>query len=157
MMSNSLLRKLEQVIKAYILREDDPSPANVYTSIDAVAGDVLKVPYVAVICPRSRPYTDMLDAVSGIANRVCECEITIRTDVAHGDVTTAVEAHDELAGRVLTLFYRPDIVTLLNGQNVDGLAIDQVDLPVEVVTPVNMGLETRLSFEVLCHPEITEA
>ena len=153
---NNQCRKVEATIAAYLLSAEIPG-VSVFRTMDAINSTPLPDDRIEVVCRRSRPMADTLDATSGLTNRYVTCEIAAhsRADGARDDGGTLVgdarDRHDAIVGAIMDALYVDGLPATLSAQGIEGVSIDQVDWPIEELAADASGYMTTITFDALSH------
>jgi hypothetical protein len=151
---NNLRRKVEEAVRAYLesAASDQDGTASYYRYMQqSTPGDTYTVPCVIVRATGSRPMADTIDATSGLTNRYVALLVEVRTHASDLGATVAADRHDNLLGSVMDALHSDTLVTDLNAQAIEGVDIEQVDLPVEEADEDGQHIISRLTFDVLAH------
>lgn len=154
---HNLHRRLEEMFYRLIVAAAIVPNEQVYRLADAVATDVeLVEPFIGIACTSSSPFEEDFGPGSGLGNRRCELVIRIQTSAIASQAEelsgTVRDTHDELVGRVMDLFFRTDIVAILNALEVPRIGIDQIFGPQQTTEPKENAFQDLLTFRVECHP-----
>ena len=152
---NNLGPKLEAAWHGY-LTSVFTGRLSIYKLGDSIGTD-LPDERIDISCPRSRPFTDALDASSAATNRIISCELRIRTraDVQRNDAGTEIgsarERHDENVGAIMDALYVDGLPALINAVGIASINVDQCDWPVEETTVDGVGYITTITFDVMAN------
>ncbi len=151
---------VEDAIKAYIQAVDAPTGVTLYTTADAcAAGEEIAEPYIAINCEDSGPVPEMsnVDYTAGISNQQVTVNLYIRTHGSDEDAaeiiasTTARDFHKLVAGKMLDLLYRTDLIATLNGY-ADEVEFVQADHPRTKTTTAQRSFVTTITFTAHAYP-----
>lgn len=152
-------RKLEQTIKQYIGSIGEP-PCDLWLYGEAVSKNVeIEEPYVAIRCRGSTPMFPEIQLGSNTGNRMYNVEIAIRSHAAdvyeNGDVSVvAIDAHDQIVGVILDMFYRSDIQDVLHAAatTIGNIGVCQVDAPDMDTDMKDRSWVTIIKIVIGCYP-----
>jgi hypothetical protein len=154
----NLTRKVEDALYSYISAEAvTPPDTGVYRAIEAAyAGATMQGRRIEITCPSSSPMDDAIDASAGVSNRRVRCEIAVRTPPANVEngpngFRASRDSHDEIVGGIMDALHVAGLPAALSSQGVEGLAVDQVDLPEENTSIEDAHIVTRISFDLLAY------
>lgn len=151
---------VEDAIKAYIQAVDAPTGVTLYTTADAcAAGEEIAEPYIAINCEDSGPVPEMsnVDYTAGISNQQVTVNLYIRTHGSDEDAaeiiasTTARDFHKLVAGKMLDLLYRTDLIATLNGY-ADEVEFVQADHPRTKTATAQRSFVTTITFTAHAYP-----
>jgi hypothetical protein len=154
---NNLLRRVEDAIKLYIEANDAPdSDVSIYRTLDnaAITGQTNAPCYIINATSAKGQLSDVIELQSGLPPSVVSVTITARTiaeDLTDGDTVleTARERHDRLVGRLLDLMTCATLAADLTAQGVSNLAIDQCDVPEELISVSGDHVETEIKLDLV--------